>query len=251
MQTDQPGMLGVSHSTVEQCYVLTVHGLLDSSTYRRLRNTVIAAALTVPRAVVVDVNELAVPAPSAWSAFSSARWHVSRWPDVPVRLVCGHDDERRESLAASTIARYLSVHDTIESATTETSGTGRHRYRRHTRTALPRSPASVWQACQLAAGWLRAVALPDLIPAVRTVTAVLTDNVLVHTAGAPAIRLETDGCAVVVAIEDTVSAEAIRHEPAAAGRLSGLEVVATVCQEWGTAPTPSGKTVWALISPRS
>jgi hypothetical protein len=145
---------------------------------------------------------------------------------------------------------FLGQPSTIESATIQLSRAGRHRYRRHARAELPRSQASIWRACQLTAKWLREWLRPDLIPAVRSVSAVLVENALTHTAGAAALRLETDGCAVIVAVEDTSTVPAARHEPTNnAHRISGLDVVSEVCQQWGNAPTPSGKTVWALISP--
>jgi hypothetical protein len=250
VQTDRPEILRVSRTTSGEHCVLTANGVLDHSTYLRLRDTIIEAALTVPRAVIVDVNGLAVPAPSAWSVFSSARWHVSRWPDVPVGLVCRRHRRRREALAASMIARFVSVHPTIESAMTQLSPAGRHRYGRHARAELARSQASIWQACQLTAQWLREWSRPELIPAVRSVTAVLVENALAHSAGPAAIRLETDGYSVIVAVEDTSTVAATRREPAkATHRLRGLDVVSEVCEQWGNAPTPSGKTVWALICP--
>jgi len=56
---------------------VTADGLLDTFTYQTLRDTVIKAALDEPSAVIVDVNRLSVPSATAWSVFTSARWHVS------------------------------------------------------------------------------------------------------------------------------------------------------------------------------
>ncbi|WP_233213354.1 STAS domain-containing protein [Mycobacterium hubeiense] len=249
MQIDQPGILQVSKAMVDDHCVLTVRGVLDSNTYLSLRDTIIGAALSRPLAVIVDVNELSVPATSAWTVFSSARWHVSRWPDVPVALVCYRHRYRREALADSKISRHVPVHPTVESAIAQVSRTGRHRYRLHARAELMRGQPSIWRACELTAEWLRAWSKPELIPAVRSVAAVLVENAVAHAGGAVAIRLETDGSSVIVAVEDTSSAVAIRREASATrGRIGGLEVVAAVCDAWGNAPTTTGKTVWALIS---
>ncbi|WP_414684931.1 hypothetical protein [Mycobacterium sp.] len=68
--------------------VLRVLGALDRSRYIPLRDKTIEAALNEPSAVVVDVTEMDVPEESAWSAVSSARWLVSRWPQIPIALVC-------------------------------------------------------------------------------------------------------------------------------------------------------------------
>src|SRR6516225_4950948 len=95
--------------------ILVADGVLDSSTYRSMRDAVIKAALDEPRAVIVDVNSLSVPSASAWSVFASARWHVSVWPDVPILLVCARLEARR-AISAVGVTRHVPVHPTRESA---------------------------------------------------------------------------------------------------------------------------------------
>lgn len=75
--------------------IVVVEGVLDSSTYRSVRDVVITAALDEPPAVIVDVDRVTTPSPSAWTVFTSARWHVSIWPDVPILLVCADVRVRR------------------------------------------------------------------------------------------------------------------------------------------------------------
>src|SRR5689334_4049298 len=70
--------------------LLTPTGTLDSATYRSLRDAIIKAALEEPKAVIVDVTRLEIPAESALVVFTSARWHVAKWPEVPITLVCEH-----------------------------------------------------------------------------------------------------------------------------------------------------------------
>src|SRR2546421_12913914 len=94
---------------------LTVDGVLDSSTYLQLRDAIIKAALDQPRAVIVNVDALDVPAPSAWAVFTSARWHTSTWPDVPILLVCSHP-ARRTIIKRNGVTRYVPVHSNIETA---------------------------------------------------------------------------------------------------------------------------------------
>ena len=107
--------LMVSEDTAGTVCVLAVDGVLDSSTYLKLRDAVICAALEEPQAVLVDVNALDVPAFSAWSAFTSARWHVRTWPDVPIVLVCGQVD-RRAAIEGTGATRYVPVHATTQAA---------------------------------------------------------------------------------------------------------------------------------------
>jgi hypothetical protein len=33
--------------------------------------------------------------------------------------------------------------------------------------------------------------------------------------------------------------------------ISGVAIVAALCREWGNAPTPTGKMVWAAIGPEN
>ena len=75
---DACSALSVASETVDATAVLlTVRGTLDSITYRSLRDQIIKAALDEPKAVIVDVTHLGVPAESAWVVFTSARWHVA------------------------------------------------------------------------------------------------------------------------------------------------------------------------------
>ena len=69
--------------------VLTVYGVLDDTTYIRVRDAVIKAALDEYRALIIDVTSLAVATPSAWSVFTTTRSHVAQRSDILMALVCG------------------------------------------------------------------------------------------------------------------------------------------------------------------
>jgi hypothetical protein len=242
--------LTVSAFPVETASMLTADGVLDSQTYLQLRNRIIEAALDEPRAVLVDVNALRVPASAAWKVFTGARWHVSTWPDVPIILICAHPGRRR-TIARSGVTRYVPVHATVEAALE--SLTGGRRARRRTRTELPRSLASLRKARELVAEWLAAWSHVELIPVATVVVNVFVENVLQHTACTPVLVLESDGAAVTISVQDTSSIPAARHEDSRRGgdRVSGLAIVASVCRAWGSTPTPSGKTVWAIVGPEN
>ena len=92
-----------------QFTVLTATGRLDAATYLTLRDTIVKAALDDARAVIVDVTELLVPQASAWAVFTSARWHVQRWPDVPILLVCAHTAGQNAAIRNG-ITRYVPVY---------------------------------------------------------------------------------------------------------------------------------------------
>lgn len=249
--TRRASELTVHADTVESSCLLTISGVLDSSTYLELRNSVIKAALDQPRAVLVDVSALEVPAPSAWSVFTSARWHVSTWPDVSILLVCGHE-RGRTAITRNGVARYVPVYPTVETALRGITDRSRQA-RRRLRAKLPASPRSLRQARDLVAEALAAWSQTELIPVATVIVNVFVENVLEHTAGAPELRLETNGTTVTVAVDDGSSTPAVRREDRFGGRarVSGLAIVAAVCRTWGNTPTLSGKTVWAVVGPEN
>jgi hypothetical protein len=93
----------------------------------------------------------------------------------------------------------------------------------------------------------------ELIPVATVVVNVFIENVLQHTASAPVLILESNDDLVTVSVRDEDSTPAARHEDPYRGgeRVSGLGIVASVCRAWGSIPTPSGKTVWAVVGPEN
>ena len=226
---------------------LRVGGVLDGTTYSLVRDAVIKAALDEPRAVIVDVEDLSVPSESAWAVFTSARWHVSIWPDVPILLVCAHA-ERRRQITRSGVARYVPVHQDCMSAVEAVADRSMHG-RRRARTQLSANAISVGLARASVAEWLIAWGKEDLIPAASTVATIFVENVLAHTDSAPVLIVESGQATVTVAVEDASPQPAAVREDADHGAeiVSGLAIVAALCQAWGSMPTSSGKTVWALV----
>lgn len=248
--TRSASSLAVTTDDTGSSCLLTVEGVLDSTTYLQLRDTIVKAALDEPRAVLVDVNKLDVPASSAWAVFTSARWLVDTWPAVPIHLVCGHAG-RRNVIARNGITRYVRVHPTVEMAMDALTDTKRARLR--ARMELPASLASLRAARDFVSQRLTEWSFERLIPVATVVVNVFVENVLQHTAGGLVLVLETDGKTVSVSVQDGSSTPAARHEDPHRGgeRVSGLAIVAAVCRAWGGAPTPSGKTIWAVIGPEN
>ncbi len=227
--------------------ILVMEGVLDSNTYRTVRDTVIKAALDEPRAVIVDVNHLFVPSASAWTVFTSARWHVSTWPDVSILLVCAHPQVRR-AIAACGVTRYVPVHPNREVALDALRGRSLP-LRRRARAELPATRVGVGLARAMITDWLNRWDQGDLVPVAATVGTVFVENVLDHTESAPVLIVESCRDAVTVAVEDCSEHLPGRHEDAYRGAeiVSGLAIVSALCRAWGTTPTPSGKTVWAVV----
>ncbi|GKU48635.1 sulfate transporter [Mycobacterium montefiorense] len=238
--------VGVDTECRRDVVVLTATGVLDSTSYRALRDVVIKAALDEPRAVIVDVDDLFVPSESAWSVFTSARWHVSTWPGVPILLVCGNRLSQR-ALTANGVSRYVPVHGDRGSALGDAlvrSVDGRRRER----TRLPARAVSTGLARALIAESLHAWAQNRLIVNAGTVASVFVQNVLDHTDSAPVLIVESCRDTVTVAVEDESFQPAGRLESEnGAVTLSGLSIVSALCRAWGSTPMPSGKTVWAQV----
>jgi hypothetical protein len=250
MVTRPARQLAVSADTTGTACLLAVDGVLDSSTYLQLRDAIIKAALDQPRAVLVNVDALDVPASSAWSVFTSARWYVSTWPDVPIIIVCAHAG-RRSTIKCNGVTRYVPVHSTTEAAMAAL--TDGRRARRRARTELPASLVALRMARKFVAEWLGAWSQSELIAVATVIVNVFVENVLQHTASAPVLVLESDGPVIAVSVQDGSSTPAARHEDPYRGgdKVSGLAIVASVCRAWGSAPTPSGKTVWAVVGPEN
>jgi hypothetical protein len=227
---------------------LIADGVLDSTTYLTLRNQVIGAALDGPRAVIVDVTRLAVPAPSAWAAFTSARWHVSQWSDVPIVLVCaqraGRDDIDRFG-----VTRRIPVYQSTQEAIAAVSRCPAHPPHRRAQAELPATAGSVVRSRELVSEWLRSWSQGEFTAVAKMIVTVFVENVLVHTDGAPSIRVESHGSEIRVAVEDDSTIQAGRSEASilAGDRVSGLAIVGALSRRWGNTPIPSGKMVWATV----
>jgi hypothetical protein len=229
---------------------LVMQGVLDGSTYLSVRDAVVKAALDAPPLIVVDVTALQAPSPSAWAVFTSARWLVGNWPDVPIVLVCAHAVGRR-ALARNGIARYLPVYGSVAAAARAMAEcvTVPRRRVRHT---WPASPSAVAATRTFVSYWLQAWSLEPLTATAKVVTTVLVDNVLQHTESDPDVRLETDGVTLTVAVTDgNRSPACVLEEDEMCGVLSELQIVRALTRVWGNTPTQEGKVVWAVMGPEN
>ncbi|MDX1873403.1 STAS domain-containing protein [Mycolicibacterium sp. 120266] len=230
---------------------LTCAGTLDGSTYRRLRDIVINAALEEPPIVIVDVNALHAPDASAWSVFTSAHWHVCTWPDVPIVLVCS-DPTTCDTLRRTGITRHVPVYRTVADARTA-CGTGQNRRRKRARAELPAGLGGAARARRLVEYWLTDWSHTAMIPVAAIIASELAENALLHTDSAPWLIIECDGDQITVAVEDAspVPAQRREHPRSGASPVSGLAVVSALSRSWGCLPTVSGKTVWAVLGPEN
>lgn len=249
MNDDSVGTLAFAAETRGESVLLTVRGTLDSTTYLALRDRIIKAALEEPRAVIVDISELSWPAESALAVFTSARWHVQRWPEIPIGLVCA-DPAGRDAVVRNGVARYVPVYRAAEDALRAMTSGSAPPYRRRASSELPSGALSLSRSRELVAEWLTGWELTDMIPVAKVIVTALVENVLQHTDGRADLRVETNGTELTVAVVDASRAPPNpREQPAATP--TGLQIVAALSRVWGTAPTPGGKTVWAVLGPEN
>jgi hypothetical protein len=229
--------------------VVTAVGTLDASTYLPLRDAIVKAALEEPATVIVVIDELEIPAQSALAVFTSARWLVSTWPEVPIVLV--HRSEgTRAAIVTNGVSRSVPVYPTVAAALTDPARTP---YRRRARASLPAERKSLKRSRDLVVEWLTAWSQAELIPVAKVVATTLIENVLLHTDSCPSMRLETDGTTVTIAVADDSRTPPSMPEAPLSGGLppSGLRIVSALCRRWGNSPTPTGKTVWAMLGPEN
>jgi hypothetical protein len=244
--TARPLPLTVTASRVGDASVLQVCGLLDSTTYLPLRDSIINAALEEPRAVIVDIADLIVPAESALAVFTSARWHVHHWPDIPIVLVSACTDTR-DAVLRHGVSRYVPLYPSVADALGALAGPPKP-HRRRARAELPADAESLGRSRDLVTQWLTTWSQDDLVPVAKVIVTAFVENVLKHTDSQPDLRVETDGAAVTVAVADSSrAAPEVRENRDGEAGVCGLQVVFALTRTWGTAPTPTGKTVWAVI----
>ncbi len=241
--------LRVSVKDDEGARVLMVDGVLDAGTYLALRDAIVKAALDEPLVVVIDITLLSVREDPAWAVFTSARWQIAEWPDIPIGLVSSLERDRN-SLRRNGITRYVPVYETLESALTELSAEGMRRYRRTARAAIPAQHGSVRRSRELASHWLTQWSRTDFIHVASLVAAELVEATLAVTDSDFTLRVETDGSTVSVVVQHVgIASQVLRKS--ARDSVSGLDLVATSSRAWGTYTTLAGNTIWAVLGPEN
>jgi anti-anti-sigma factor len=247
---ESPGSLTVAARTDQSIAVLTVEGVLDAGNSAPLRDTIMKAALDEPSAVIVNITALQVPAESTLSAFISVRLGLDTQPAVPIVLVCAHR-ATREAITRSGVARFMPVYSTEKGAMKALGRLTPHTIWRAD-AQLPPNLTSLRESRRLVREWLTGWSQTALIPVALVVVNVFVENVLEHTGSVPMMGVETDGSTATIAVSDGSSAPALRlPSPAKGIDVSGLAIVDALSRAWGSTPTSSGKTVWAVIGPEN
>ena len=247
---EPPNSLTIAARTEKSVSVLAVEGVLDAGNSAPLRDSITKATLEKPSAVVVDITALRVPEESALSAFISARWQLETQPEVPIVLVCAHR-ATREAVTRGAIASFMPVYSTEKAAMKALDRLTRRPVRRAD-AELPANLTSLRESRRLVREWLTTWSQSALIPVALVVVNVFVENVLEHTGSVPLMRVETDGATATIAVSDDSTTPALRlPSPDQGIDVSGLAIVDALSRVWGSTPTSTGKTVWAVIGPEN
>jgi len=247
---ESPSLLAVATRTDESVAVLTVDGVLDTANAAALRDRIMKATLDEPSAVIVNISTLKVLAESVWSTFIGAHWQVRTKPHVPIMLVCA-SRATRDALTRSGVAYFMPVYST-EKAALKALGQQSRRAVRRADAQLPADLTSLRESRRLVREWLTTWSQSALIPVGLVVVNVFVENVLEHTACVPLMRLESQGTTATIAVSDDSTSPALRlPSPSSGIDVSGLAIVDALSRAWGSTPTSSGKTVWAVIGPEN
>lgn len=243
------GELHIKATAAADSRLIILDGVLDGVTYAPLRDVIVKAALDEPPAVIVDVTDLSVRDDPAWAVFTSVRWQIAEWPDIPIGLVCAHD-HGRNALHRNGITRYVPVHQTLDSAVAEIPADESRRYRRRARAVLPAAKSSTYRCRELTAQWLTAWSRSDFIRAASSVASEMVEMALLKTPRNLSLRLEADGSTVAVAVQHAETGEASRQK-GPCDTVSSLDLVAANSRVWGSYTSATGHTVWAVVGPEN
>jgi len=241
--------LRITATSVDDARMITLDGLLDGNGYVPLRDAIVKAALDEPRAVIIDVNGLTVRDDPAWAVFTSARWQVADWPDIPIIMVCAHQ-QGQNALRRNGITRYVPVYPTLECAVTELAADGLRRYRRRAVASLPAVKSSIHRSRELVAQWLTAWSRTDFIHAVSVVATELLEMAVADTDDPLSLRLETDGSTVAVAVQH-VDIENAGRRNSIGDAVWSFDLVVANSRVWGSYTSAAGNTAWAVVGPEN
>ncbi|HEV7649468.1 MAG TPA: hypothetical protein VGP26_15050 [Actinophytocola sp.] len=240
-----PDAIRVDHRDLLGAQVLELHGVLDGQSYGALRTALVKAAIDEPRAVIVDLEWLAVPSIPALALFPSVHDQIAQWPGVPLLVVVGGEaptgqvDEFR-------LGRYVPVFGSVMAAAAAIDDPPP---RRIARRKLPNSLASAALARRFVLDVCSDWPVGPHVQAAVVIANELVENTLLHTYSAPTLRLELRRELLTIAVydDDPATARLVELDPAG-GSHRGLMLVAQLSRAWGCAATLSGgKVVWAVL----
>ncbi|SEF19639.1 hypothetical protein SAMN05421837_10141 [Amycolatopsis pretoriensis] len=230
-------------SPARSAVTASVLGVLDRTTYPRLRDSLLELVADSQDTVLVDVERLALRDPELLRVFALVALRVGDWPAVPFALVTARA-EQRAVLAGQRVPVYADV----AAARAALSRPARKRARR----VLVRSSRTSACAREFVRGTCAEWRVPELAEDAELIATELVENALRHTDSVPRLRLELRRGRLAVEVADGSSRPAVVREGLDLTETGlGLRMVAKVATTWGSSRRRSGgKTVWAVLARR-
>ena len=173
-----------------------------------------------------------------------------QWPDIPIMLVCEHF-AGRSAITRNGVARYVPVYHSVDEALAALSTRPLATCQR-IRANLPADLSSLRQSRALVEQWLTAWSRTTSSRHAKVIVTTFVENVLEHTNSQPRYGSKPTGRRSRLRWRTAAANRPAlaRHRWMPNGhRASGSWRRCVACGE--IAPTPSGKTVWAVVGPEN
>ena len=198
--------------------------------------------------LLVDVSGVHLGWPPAAALFGTALSSAGGWPLARLVLVDGGGSVTAGMCAAGFMAEVPVVTDRISGRVA--LGSRPRRVRRAS--GLPLGPRSPGFARELVRSACKDWGVENELRRAETIANELVTNAVVHTSGRSALVLSHDHRGLTVAVWDAGTSDVVALTTAVVPADSfGLRIVEELSDHWGVTPHDDGKTVWALIAPRS
>ncbi|MEU7791516.1 ATP-binding protein [Amycolatopsis sp. NPDC049159] len=231
------------HGTVATA---SVGGVLDRTTYSRLRDRLLEFAADARDGVVIDIDRLELRDPALVRVFALVALRAGDWPAVPFALVTDRPEQR--AVLTARADRNVPVyrdHAAAEAALARPS-------RRRAGKALDRSPRTSVRARGFVEGVCAEWLVPELAEDAALVATEFVENALRHTDSELRLRIELRRDGLGVSVSDGSERPAVLREGLDVLETGlGLRLVSKVAKRWGSSRLRSGgKVVWAVLARR-
>ncbi|WP_370962042.1 ATP-binding protein [Amycolatopsis sp. cg9] len=223
----------------------SVGGVLDRTTYPRLRDRLLEFAAEAEDAVVIDVERLELRDEPLARVFALAALRTGDWPAIPLGLVTDRP-EQRAVLTAQGVT--VPVYRDFATAEAELA----RPVRRRAGQVLDRWPRASVRARGFVEGVCARWQVPELAEDAALVATEYVENALRHTDSAPRLCLELRRDGLGISVSDDSARPAVLREGLDVLETGlGLRMVAKVAKTWGSSRVRSGgKVVWAVLARR-
>lgn len=226
---------------VQPLALVRLGGRLGSSAAARVGAALLRCLAEQPRALVVDMSELAADDPGALTVLYGVGARARVWPGVPI-ILCG----ARPGLLTAAGGRHVDLVRVCATREEALALAQRAPAPQRLRETLLPLPGAARRARDVATEACLRWRLDSLVADASVVAGELVANGTRHAGTMMGLTVARTSCYLHIAVEDGSSAPAVR---ATRGPDSGhgLTMVARTAVSWGCSPSRAGKVVWAAL----